>query len=160
VSLPKSEMTAPSTTACATEAWLVSRGLLGGAMFGEESHRDVVTPLSGVEVDETRQTENQSGQVLKQIKSWNEMVGDDTIHIEVSTLPSHQYEVAFWLFSNHRPGCTMFQWALYDGGRTLQSRFWRNDAASPRLAGTRNLPADLYPDAAPWMAFLRVLCAA
>jgi hypothetical protein len=156
VSLPESE-TAPSTTAGATEAWLVSRGLLGGAMFGEQSRRDMITPPSGVEVDETRQTENQTGQVLKQIKSWNEMVGDDTIHIEVSTIPSHQYEVAFWLFPKHRQGCTMFQWALYDGGRALQSRFWRNDAASPRLAGARNLPVDMYPDAIPWMAFLRVL---
>jgi hypothetical protein len=91
-----------------------------------------------------------------QVKSWNEMVGDDTIHIEVTTLPSHQYEVAFWQFPNHRPGCAMFQWALYDGGRALQSRFWRNDAA-PRLAGASNLPVDLYPDAVPWMAFLRVL---
>jgi hypothetical protein len=51
----------------------------------------------------------------------------------------------------------MFQWALYNGGRALQSRFWRNDAASPRLAGARNLPVDLYPDAVPWIAFLRVL---
>jgi hypothetical protein len=90
------------------------------------------------------------------LKSWNEMVGDDTIHIEVTTLPSHQYEVAFWLLPNHRPGCAMFQWTLYDGGRALQSRFWRNDVA-PRLAGARNLPLDLYPDAIPWIAFLRVL---
>jgi hypothetical protein len=49
VSLPESE-TAPSTTAGATEAWLVSRGLLGGAMFGEQSRRDMITPPSGVEV--------------------------------------------------------------------------------------------------------------
>ena len=145
-----------SSAGGATDAWLVSRGLLGSAMFGEQSRRDMITPPSGVEVDETRQTENQTGQVLMQLKSWNEMVGDDTIHIEVTILPSHQYEVAFWLFPNHRPGCAMFQWVLYDGGRALQSRFWRNDAA-PRLAGARDLPVDLYPDAIPWMAFLRVL---
>jgi hypothetical protein len=125
-------------------------------MFGEQSRRDMITPPSGVEVDETRQTVNQTGQVLMQVKSWNEMIGDDTIHIEVTTLPSHQYEVAFWLFPNHRPGCAMFQWALYDGGRALQSRFWRNDAAA-QLAGARDLPVELYPDAVPWMAFLRVL---
>jgi len=148
--------TAPSTAAGATDAWLVSRGLLGSAMFGEQSRRDMITPPSGVEVDETRQTENQTGQVLMQLKSWNEMVGDDTIHIEMTTLPSHQYEVAFWLFPNHRPGCAMFQWALYDDGRALQSRFWRNDSV-PRLAGARNLPVDLDPDAIPWMALLRVL---
>jgi len=50
----------------------------------------------------------------------------------------------------------MFQWALYDGVRALQSRFWRNDTTS-QLAGAHNLPVDLYPDAVPWMAFLRVL---
>jgi len=148
--------TAPSSAPSATEAWLVSRGLLGNAMFGEQSRRDLITPPSGVEVDETRQTEHETGQVLMQLKSWSEIVGDDTIHIEVTTLPSHQYEVAFWQFPNHRPGCAMFQWALYDGGRALQSRFWRNDATS-QLAGARNLPVDLYPDAVPWMAFLRVL---
>jgi hypothetical protein len=145
-----------SSAGGATDAWLVRRGLLGSAMFSEQSRRDVITPPSGVEVDETRQTENQTGQVLMQLKSWNEMVGDDTIHIEVTTLPSHEYEVAFWLFPNHRPGCAMFQWALYDRGRALQSRFWRNDAA-PRLAGARDLPLDLYPDAIPWIALLRVL---
>lgn len=155
VAAPSASETAPSTTANATDAWLVSRGLLGSAMFGEQSRRDMIAPPSGVEVDETRQTENQTGQVLKQLKSWNEIVGDDTIHIEVTTLPSHQYEVAFWLFPNHRQGCEMFQWALYDGGRALQSRFWRNDAA--QMARAHNLPIDLYPDAVPWMAFLRVL---
>ncbi|MGO8950782.1 MAG: hypothetical protein ACLQUY_24645 [Ktedonobacterales bacterium] len=146
----------PSSAPGATETWLVSRGLLGSAMFGEQSRQDLIVPPYGVEVDETRQTESQTGQVLMQLKSWNEIVGDDTIHIEVTTLPSHQYEVAFWQFPNHRPGCAVFQWALYDGGRALQSRFWRNDTTS-QLAGARNLPADLYPDAVPWMAFLRVL---
>ena len=49
----------------------------------------------------------------------------------------------------------MYQWTLYDHGRALQSVFWRNDAAVLRLAGAANLPHDLYPDAVPWMAFLR-----
>jgi hypothetical protein len=148
--------TGPNSAPGAPEAWLVSRGLLGSAMFGEQSRHDLIVPPSGVEVDETRQTESLTGQVLMQLKSWNEMVGDDTIHIEVTTLPSHQYEVAFWQFPNHRPGCAMFQWALYDGGRALQSRFWRNDTTL-QLTGARNLPVDLYPDAVPWTAFLRVL---
>ena len=85
------------------------------------------------------------------------MVGDDTIHIEVTTLSTHQFEVAFWLFPNHRQGCTMYQWTLYDHGRALQSAFWRNDAAVMRLAGAADLPPDLYPDSVPWVAFLRVL---
>ena len=85
------------------------------------------------------------------------MIGDDTIHIEVTTLSTYQFQVAFWLFPNHRKGCTMYQWTLYDHGRALQSAFWRNDAAVLRLAGAADLPHDLYPDSVPWVAFLRVL---
>ena len=72
---------APSSAPGASEAGLVSRGLLGSAMFGEQSRHNLITPPSGVEVDETRPTESQTGQVLMQLKSWNEMVGDDTLHI-------------------------------------------------------------------------------
>src|ERR1700674_619166 len=143
-----------SSAGGATDAWLVSRGLLGGAMFAEQSSGGLITPPAGVEVDETRQSDGQTGQTLIQVKSWNETVGDDTVHIEVSTLPGHQYEVGFWRFPNHRPGCTMFEWALYDHGRALQSRFWRNEA-TVRLPGSADLPNGLYPDAIPWMAFLR-----
>ena len=67
VGVPASE-TVPSTAAGATEAWLVSRGLLGIAMFGEQSRRDRITAPSGVEVEETRQTVNRTGEVLKQLK--------------------------------------------------------------------------------------------
>ena len=143
-----------SSAGGATDAWLVSRGLLGSAMFAEKSSGGLIAPPVGVEVDETRQSERRTGQPLIQMKSWDETVGDDTVHIEVSTLPSHQYEVAFWRFPNHRPGCTMFEWALYDNGRALQSRFWRNEA-TVRLPGSADLPNDLYPDAIPWTAFLR-----
>lgn len=146
-----------SSAGGATDAWLVARGLIGRGMVGDQSERDAMTPPNGVEVDETRQTENRTGQVVMQAKSWNEMVGDDTVHIEVTTLPSHQFEVGFWLFPNRRQGCTMYQWTLYDHGRALQSTFWRNDAAVLRLAGAADLPHDLYPDAVPWMAFLRAL---
>lgn len=139
-----------------TEAWLMSRGLLGSQMFGDQSRHDLITPPPGVEVSETLQTDNKTGQELKRLKSWNETIGGDTVHIDVTILPTRQYEIAFWLFPNDRQGCTMFQWALFDSGRALQSRFWRNDAV-PRLAGGRNLPSDLYPDAIPFMAFLRVL---
>ena len=51
----------------------------------------------------------------------------------------------------------MYQWTLYDHGRALQSAFWRNDAAVLRMAGAVDLPHDLYPDAVPWVAFLRAL---
>lgn len=140
-----------------TDAWLVKRGLIGHGMIGEQSSRDIMTPPPGTEVDETQQTENRTGEVLNRVKSWNEMVADDTIHIEVTTLSTYQFEVAFWLFPNHRKGCTIYQWTLYDHGRALQSAFWRNDARVMRLAGAADLPPALYPDSVPWVAFLRVL---
>ncbi len=141
----------------ATDAWLVTRGLLGHGMVSEQSGEDIMTPPPGAEVDETQQTANLTGEVLNRVKSWNEMVDDDTIHIEVTTLSASQFEAAFWLFPNHRQGCTMYKWTLYDHGRALQSAFWRNDASVLRLAGAADLPHDLYPDSVPWMAFLRVL---
>ena len=146
-----------SSAGGATDAWLVTRGLIGHGMIGEQSAPDVLMPASGVEVDETRQTEDSTGRVVMQVKLWDEKVGDDIVHIEVATLTSNQFEVSFWLFPNHRQGCTMYQWTLYDHGRALQSAFWRNDAPVLRLAGAADLPHDLYPDAVPWMAFLRVL---
>jgi hypothetical protein len=139
----------------ATDAWLVTRGLIGRGMVGKQSGGNVMTPHPGVEVDETRQTVDSTGQVVMHAKSWNEVVGDDTVHIDVTTLPNAQFEVAFWLLPNYRQGCTMYQWTLYDHGRALQSVFWRNDAAVLRLSGAPDLPHDLYPDAVPWMAFLR-----
>jgi hypothetical protein len=151
---------APSTESSAggvTDAWLVARGLIGRGMVGEQSGLNAMTPPFGVEVDETRQTENRTGQLVMQAKSWNETIGDDTVHIEVTTLAGHQFEVGFWLFPNRRQGCTMYQWTLYDHGRALQSAFWRNDAAVLRMAGAVDLPHDLYPDAVPWVAFLRAL---
>lgn len=151
---------APSTESNAggaMDAWLVARGLIGNAMISEQSGTDIMTPPPGTEVDETRQTANLTGEVLNQVKSWNEIKNDDTIHIEVTTLSTSQFEVAFWLFPNHRKGCTMYKWTLYDHGRALQSAFWRNDAAVMRLAGAADLPHDLYPDSVPWVAFLRVL---
>jgi len=146
-----------SSAGGATDAWLVARGLIDSAMVSEGSGADILTPPPGTEVDETRQTANLTGEVLKQVRSWNEIVGDDTIHIEVTTLSTYQFEVAFWLFPNHRKGCTIYKWTLYDHGRALQSAFWRNDAAVLRLAGAADLPHDLYPDSVPWVAFLRVL---
>ena len=135
----------------------MSRGLIGNAMISEQSGTDIVAPPAGTEVDETRQTANLTGGVLNQVRAWNERKDEDTIHIEVTTLSTSQFEVAFWLFPNHRKGCTMYKWTLFDNGRALQSAFWRNDAAVMRLAGAADLPHDLYPDSVPWMAFMRVL---
>ncbi|MGC1676237.1 MAG: hypothetical protein WA740_01790 [Candidatus Binataceae bacterium] len=146
-----------SSAGGAIDAWLVKRGLIPRGLTTEQSSTDTVTPPLGIEVDETRQTENRTGEVLNRVKSWNETAADDTVHFEITTLSRDQFEVAFWLFPNHRKGCTLYQWTLYDHGRALQSAFWRNDAAVLRLAGAADLPPDLYPDSVPWIAFLRVL---
>lgn len=140
----------------AMDSWLVARGLIARARYGEASETRLIIPPAGVEVDETSQSVNGTNQELMRVKSWDEVVGENTVHLEVSTLPENQYEVGFWLFPNHQSGCTTFQWTLYSKGRALQSRFWRSDAR-PRLAGSPDLPTYLYPDAVPWMAFLRVL---
>jgi hypothetical protein len=153
VQAPSSE----SSAGDAVDSWLVTHGLIGNAMISAQAGSDIMTPPPGAEVDETRQTANLTGEVLNQVKSWNEIVDDDTVHIEVTTLSTSQFEVAFWLLPNHRDGCTMYKWTLYDHGRALQSAFWRNDATVMRLAGAADLPHDLYPDSVPWMAFMRVL---
>jgi hypothetical protein len=148
-----------SSAGGAIDAWLVKRGLVARGLIAEQSSTDTVSPPAGIEVDETRQTENRTGEILNRVKSWNETADDDMVHFEVTTLSPYQFEVAFWLFPNHRMGCTLYQWTLYDHGRALQSAFWRNDAAVLRLAGAAHLPPDLYPDSVPWIAFLRVLAA-
>ena len=146
-----------SSAGGATDAWLVTRGLIGHGMIGEQSGPDLYDAGARRRGRRNPADGERTGQVVMQVKSWNEMVGDDTVHIEITTLSSSQFEVGFWLFPNHRQGCTMYQWTLYDHGRALQSAFWRNDAPVLRLAGAADLPHDLYPDAVPWMAFLRVL---
>ena len=148
-----------SESASVMDAWLVKRGLLGRAMIGEQSGGNIMTAPPGVEVDETRQTENHTGELVTSTKSWNEMVDDFIVHIEITTLSTNQFEIAFWLFPNHRKGCSMYHWTLYDRGRLSQSAFWRNDATLLHLAGAPDLPHDLYPDSVPWSAFLRVLSA-
>ncbi len=146
----------PGASTSDIEAWLVARGLMKHAMADGQAESDAPAPPSGTEVDEARQSVSASGQVLMQIKSWNESVGDDTVHIELTALPGKQYAVGFWVFPQHRAGCAMFGWTLYDRGRALKSTFWRNDPAL-RLAGASQLPLDLYPDTIPAMAFLRAL---
>ena len=140
----------------AMDSWLVARGLVARAGYGEQSETRLITPPAGVEVDETSQSVNGTNQELMRVKSWDEIVGENTVHLEVSTLPENQYEVGFWLFPTHQSGCTTFQWTLYSKGHALQSRFWRSDAR-PKLTGSPDLPTYLYPDAVPWTAFLRVL---
>ena len=51
-----------------TDAWLVTRGLIGHGMIGDQSGPDLMTPAPGVEVDGTRQTVDRTGEVLMQVK--------------------------------------------------------------------------------------------
>lgn len=129
---------------------------MGRTMVRAQSKPEAITAPPGVEVDEARQFVTRSGQELMRVKSWTETVGDDTVDVEVTTLPSGQYETGYWVFGEHQQGCVMFGWTLYDNGRPLKSSFWRNDPAL-RLAGAADLPNDLYPDSIPGLAFLRVL---
>ena len=80
------------------DAWLVKRGLIGGGMIGQQSGGDTMMPPPGAEVNETRQTENSTGEIVTHVKSWNETVEDNTIHIEITTLSTTQFEVAFGCF--------------------------------------------------------------
>src|ERR1700726_2485984 len=61
-----------SSAGGATDAWLVTRGLIGHGMVGEQSAPDVLMPAAGVEVNETRQTEDRTGDVVMQVKLWDE----------------------------------------------------------------------------------------
>ena len=146
-----------SSAGGATDAWLVARGLIGHGMVGEQSGLNAMTPPTGVEVDETRQTENRTGQLVMQAKSWNETIGDDTVHIEVTTLSGTSVRSRFLAISQSSAGLhhvsmdAVRSWSRA-AERVLAQR--RGGAAAGR---GRDLPHDLYPDAVPWVAFLRVL---
>jgi ABC-type phosphonate transport system ATPase subunit len=61
----KADITPPTTESSSggsIDAGLIARGLLGHAMFGEQSSGGLMTPPSGVEVDETRQSVLSGGQ--------------------------------------------------------------------------------------------------
>jgi hypothetical protein len=140
-----------------TEAWLAVRGLMGQTMPGGQSGPNMIKPPSGVEVDETVQRANQTGQEMLRIRSWNEPAGDNLLHIELTDLPTLQYQVAFWLLPRHQRGCAVFGQTMYDeSGRALKSVFWRNDPAL-KVAGAADFPRDLCPDSVPALAFLRAL---
>jgi hypothetical protein len=140
-----------------TEAWLATRGLMGQTMTGGQSGPNMIKPPAGVEVDETIQTANATGQEMLRIKSWNEPAGDNLLHIELTSLPARQYQVAFWLLPRRQRGCAVFGQTMYDeSGRALKSVFWRN-APALRVAGSADFPSDLCPDSVPPLAFLRAL---
>ena len=107
-----------------TEAWLGTRGLMGQTMTGGQPGPNMIKPPAGVEVDETVQRANQTGQEMLRIRSWNEAAGDNLLHIESTSLPARQYRVAFWILPRQQRGCAVFGETMYDeGGRALKSVF-------------------------------------
>ncbi len=130
---------------------------MGQMTPGGRSGPDVITPPAGVEVDESVQIANGSGLETLRNKSWDETLDGDILHVELTTLPSRQYEVAFWLLPRNRRGCKMFGRTMYnERGRALNSTFWRN-APSLKVAGGADFPRDLCPDSVPGVVFFRAL---
>jgi hypothetical protein len=68
--VPGTESNAGSTT----DGWLITRGLIGHGMVGEQSDRSVMTPPPGVEVDEVQQTEDRTGEIVMRAQWWNELL--------------------------------------------------------------------------------------
>ncbi|MGH7934127.1 MAG: hypothetical protein ACREQN_13330 [Candidatus Binataceae bacterium] len=136
------------------ERQLADRGLIG---LGSSEGMDSVVPPVGVEVDETVQTAKNSGVVISRTKAWNEELDGDTLQIEVTSFPSRQHQIAFWLLPPDSHGCKMFGRTMYDThGRALKSEFWRNDQGL-KITGAADFPSDLYPEAVPAVALPRVL---
>ncbi|MGH7908037.1 MAG: hypothetical protein ACREP6_15540, partial [Candidatus Binataceae bacterium] len=138
-------------------ATLSSRGLLGEKTLKSQPGPNSIEPPKKAEVDETVVRNSQTGQELMRVKSWNENLDGNILHIEVTTMPTRQYQIAFWLFPPDGDGCKIFGLTMYGpAGKPLKSSFWRNDPGL-KLAGGAAFPADLYPNAIPGIAFLRTL---
>ena len=140
----------------AIESALAARGLIGPSGLASRGP-SAITPPAGREVDESVQRNARTGTELLRVKSWKEPLGKNTLYIEITTTPTHQYEIAFWLMPRGEHGCKLFGWTLYsDSGTVLKSSFWRNDPGL-KLAGAASFPSDLYPDTVPGIAFSRAL---
>jgi len=133
---------------------LASRGLVGNNLV---AHAPMIVPPSGTEVDETEQRSKQGGQTISQTRAWTEDLDNNALHVELTSFPSKQSQVAFWVLPNHSAGCLIFGRTMYDtNGRPLQSEFWRNDRQL-KITGAADFPADLYPEALPAIALTRVV---
>lgn len=136
------------------ETILASRGLLGDTLTRRTS---TIEPPTGTEVDETVQTAKQDGKTISRTTSWTEELNSSALHIEITSFPTRQSQVAFWVLPNNSPGCSMFGRTMYDTShRPLQSEFWRNDRQL-KITGSADFPPDLYPEALPAIALLRVV---
>jgi hypothetical protein len=144
---------ASNPTTPAIEQILASRGLLGG----DSASRAPIAPPTGVEVDETVQRGKQDGKMISRTRSWTEELNHNALHVELTSFPGRQTQVAFWVFPDDSRGCLMFGRTMYGtDGHQLVSEFWRNDREL-RITGAEDFPADLYPEAIPAVALLRVV---
>ena len=136
------------------ESLLASRGLLSSGFAGRTS---TIEPPTGTEVDETVQTAKQDGKTISRMRSWTEELNNSALHIEVTSFPTRQSQVAFWVLPDKSPGCSIFGRTMYDTNhRALQSEFWRNDSQL-KITGSADFPSDLYPEALPALALLRAI---
>jgi hypothetical protein len=136
------------------EGTLSSRGLLGGNLAVT---RGTIEPPSGTEVDETIEWAKQDGKTISRTRAWTEELNNNALYIELTSFPTSQLQVAFWVLPQNSGGCRMFGRTIYDSNRRpLQSEFWRNDRQL-KLTGGSDFPSDLYPEALPAIALLRVV---
>jgi hypothetical protein len=95
---------------------------------------------------------------MSRTRAWTEELNRaNTLHVEVTSYPSEQSQVAFWVLPRNSRGCTIFGRTMYNtSGTPLKSEFWRNDRQL-KITGAAEFPADLYPEAVPAIALLRVV---
>jgi hypothetical protein len=135
------------------EAMLIARGL-GSNLGGNAA---MIAPPSGTEIEETEEKAKQDGQTISKTRAWTEEVNNNSLHVELTSFPSRQFQVAFWVLPNHAAGCLIFGRTMYDtNGRSLVSEFWRNDRQL-KITGGADFPPDLYPEALPAIALTRVV---
>ncbi|MGH7915953.1 MAG: hypothetical protein ACREQE_00675 [Candidatus Binataceae bacterium] len=136
------------------EQALEARGLLG---LNRTSGVSAFTPPVGVEVDDTVQRARGSSEVISHSSAWSEELRGDVLHVELTSFPSGQYQVEFWLLPPNSHGCKMFGRIMYDTqGRPTESVFWRNGKGL-KITGAADFPKDLYPKEVPAVAVPRAL---
>jgi hypothetical protein len=113
-------------TADSVEPDLGSRGLLA---YNSSPAPRSIEPPAGAEVDETAQTAKSDRKIMARTRAWTEELNRaNTLHVEVTSYPSGQSQVAFWVLPRHSRGCTIFGRTMYSSsGTALKSEFWRND---------------------------------
>jgi hypothetical protein len=137
------------------EQALTARGLSGPNLW---TSAGALKPPIGTEVDETVQKAKQDGKTISRTRSWTEdLSSSNVLHVELTSFPSKQSQVAFWVLPRDSRGCATFGRTMYDtNGHPLKSEFWRNDREL-RITGAADFPPDLYPEAVPAVALLRAV---